>query len=212
MRPVPDFDEMVGVEELPEEERERLRRAHELLVQAGPPPELGPDLEAVPWPEEALMPLGLTRRAGKKRSPLLLAATVATAGLLGFVIGQASNSTSSSLDASRVVQLKGTDLATQGRATLEIGDEDSHGNTPMVLHVTGLRSLPPGGYYDLYLSRNGKPIALCGTFNVRRGETVVRMNAAYELGKFDGWIITRQQPGQHEPKDIVMRPASEESA
>jgi hypothetical protein len=186
MRPVPDFDEMVGVEELPEEERERLRRAHELLVQAGPPPELGPDLEAVPWPEEALMPLGLTRRAGKKRSPLLLAATVATAGLLGFVIGQASNSTSSSLDASRVVQLKGTDLATQGRATLEIGDEDSHGNTPMVLHVTGLRSLPPGGYYDLYLSRNGKPIALCGTFNVRRGETVVRMNAAYELGKFDG--------------------------
>jgi hypothetical protein len=211
MRPVPDFDEMVG-SDLPEEERERLRRAHELLVQAGPPPELSPELEAVQWPEEALMPLGLTRRPGKKRSPLLLAATVATAGLLGFVIGQASNSTSTSLDAARVIQLKGTDLASDGRATLEIGDEDSHGNTPMVLHVTGLRSLPPGGYYDLYLTRNGKPLALCGTFNVRRGETVVRMNAAYELGKFDGWVITRQQPGQHEPKDIVMRPAGEQNA
>jgi anti-sigma-K factor RskA len=211
MRPVPDFDEMVG-SDLPEEERERLRRAHELLVQAGPPPELSPEMEAVPWPEEALMPLGLTRRPGKKRSPLLLAATVATAGLLGFVIGQASNSTSTSVDATRVVQLKGTDLASQGRGTLEIGDEDSHGNTPMVLHVTGLRSLPPGGYYDLFLSRNGKPIALCGTFNVRRGETVVRMNAAYELGKFDGWIVTRQQPGQHEPKDIVLRPTGEENA
>ena len=94
MRPVPDFEDMVDGTELPEEERERLRRAHELLVQAGPPPELGPEMEAVPWPEEALMPLGLTRRAGKKRSPLLLAATVATAGLLGFVIGEASNSTS----------------------------------------------------------------------------------------------------------------------
>ena len=212
MRPVPDFDEMVGGGDLPEEERERLRRTHELLVQAGPPPELGPELEAVPWPEEALMPLGLTRRPGKKRSPLLLAAAVATAGLLGFVIGQASNSTSTSLDAARVVQLKGTDLASDGRATLEIGEKDSHGNWPMVLHVTGLRALPPGGYYDLFLSRKGKPIALCGTFNVRRGETVVRMNAAYELKKFDGWIVTRQQPGEHEPKDIVLRPAGEENA
>jgi len=212
MRPVPDFEDMVDGTELPDEERERLRRAHELLVQAGPPPELGPELEAVPWPEEALSPLGLTRGAGKKRSPLLLAATVATAGLLGFVIGQASNSTSESLDAARVIQLEGTDLARDGRATLEIGEKDSHGNWPMVLHVTGLHALPPGGYYDLFLSRNGKPIALCGTFNVRRGETVVRMNAAYELKKFDGWIVTRQQPGEHRPKDIVLRPTGEENA
>jgi hypothetical protein len=211
MRSVPDFEDIVG-DDVPQEERERLRRAHELLVQAGAPAELGPDMEAVPWPEEALMPLGLTRRAGKKRSPLLLAATVATAGLLGFVIGQASNSTSTSLNAARVVKLTGTDLANNGRATLEIGAEDSHGNWPMVLHVTGLRSLPPGGYYDLYLSRNGKPIALCGTFNVRAGETVVRMNAAYNLKKFDGWIVTRQQPGQHKPKDVVLRPAGEQNA
>jgi hypothetical protein len=209
VRPVPDFDEMVGGGDLPEEERERLRRTHELLVQAGPPPELGPEMEAVPWPEEALMPLGLTRRAGKKRSPLLLAATVATAGLLGFVIGQASSSSSTSLDAARVVRLEGTELAPQGRGTLEIGEKDSHGNWPMVLHVTGLRSLPPGGYYDLFLSREGKPIALCGTFNVRRGETIVRMNAAYELKKFEGWVVTRQQPGEHEPKDIVLEPAGE---
>jgi hypothetical protein len=208
MRRVPDFEDIVG-DDVPQEERERLHRAHELLVEAGPPAELGPDMEAVPWPEEALMPLGLTRRAGKKRSPLLLAATVATAGLLGFVIGQASSSTSTSFNAARVVKLTGTNLANDGRATLEIGDEDSHGNWPMVLHVTGLRSLPPGGYYDLYLSRNGKPIALCGTFNVRPGETVVRMNAAYNLKKFDGWIVTRQQPGQHKPKDVVLRPAEE---
>src|SRR5215216_5001291 len=98
MRRVPNFDDIVGGSDLPEEDRERLQRAHDLLVQAGPPPGLGPELEAVQWPEEALMPLGLTRRAGKKRSPLLLAATVATAGLLGFVIGQASNSTATSVD------------------------------------------------------------------------------------------------------------------
>jgi hypothetical protein len=211
MRPVPDFDELVG-RDLPEEERERLRRAHELLVQAGPPAELSPELDAVPWPEEALAPLGLTRRAGNKRSPLLLAAALATAGLLGFVVGQGASSSSTSIDVQRVVRMSGTDLASDGRATLEIGSKDSQGNWPMILHVTGLRSLPPGGYYDLYLSRNGKPIALCGTFNVRRGETVVRMSAAYELTKFDGWIVTRQNPGEHDPTDIVLRPAGEENA
>jgi hypothetical protein len=210
MTHVPDFDELVGGD-VPEEERERLRRAHELLVRAGPPAELAPELEAVPWPEEALTPLGLTRRSTRKRSPMLLAAAVATAGLIGFVAGQASNSSSSptKIDTQRVVKLRGTDLASDGRATLEIGSKDSHGNWAMVLHVTGLRSLPPGGYYDLYLSRGGKPIALCGTFNVRRGETIVRMNAAYELKRFDGWIVTRQLPGQHEPKDVVMRPVGE---
>jgi hypothetical protein len=35
------------------------------------------------------------------------------------------------------------------------------------------------------------------------------MNAAYQLKRFDGWIITRQEPGQHEPTDVVLRPESE---
>jgi hypothetical protein len=208
MRRVPDFDDLVGPD-VPPEEQDRLRRAHELLVQAGPPAELGPELEAVPWPEEALSPLGLTRRSNRKRSPLLLAAAIATAGLLGFVVGQGTGSSSKSIDVQRVVKLMGTDLAAQGRATLEIGNQDGNGNWPMVLHVTGLRSMPKGGYYDLYLSRGGKPIALCGTFNVRPGVTVVRMNAAYQLKRFDGWIITRQEPGQHEPTDVVLRPEGE---
>ena len=47
----PDFDELVG-KEVPEHERERLKRTHELLVQAGPPPELSPALETVPRIEE----------------------------------------------------------------------------------------------------------------------------------------------------------------
>jgi hypothetical protein len=206
MRRVPNFDELVG-DDVPEAERERLRHAHELLVEAGPPPELAPEMEAVPWPEEALMPLGLTRRSTRKRSPLLLAAAIGTAALLGFMVGQSTNSSSTAIDAQRVVTLRGTELARDARATLEIGNKDSNGNWPMVLHVTGLRSLPSGGYYDLYLSRGGKPIALCGTFNLTRGSTIVRMNAAYELKRFDGWIVTRQLPGNHEPTEIVLRPA-----
>src|SRR6266545_4565068 len=126
MRGGPDFDELIGGD-MPEEERERLRHAHELLVQAGPPPELAPELEAVPWPEEALMPLGLTRRSTRKRSPLLLAAAVATAGLLGFVVGQAGNSSSTNIDAQRVVKLRGTDLDSDAAATWK---PQAHGRRP----------------------------------------------------------------------------------
>src|SRR5207249_1133991 len=43
----PDFDELIGAE-TSAAERERLRRTHELLVQAGPPPELTPQLRRAP--------------------------------------------------------------------------------------------------------------------------------------------------------------------
>ena len=38
----PDFRELVG--DLPDEERARLERVHDLLIAAGPPPELPPAL------------------------------------------------------------------------------------------------------------------------------------------------------------------------
>jgi hypothetical protein len=206
MRHVPDFDDLVG-SDVPAEERARLLRAHELLVQAGPPPELSPGQETVPWPDEAVNPHARTRRAGRRR-PLVLAAGIATAAVLGFVLGQATNSNPTSISAVRVVNLSGTKLDRDALATLELGKKDRNGNWPMVLRVRGLKQLPEGGYYDLFLTRHGKPIALCGIFNVGRGETIVRLSAAYDLNHFDrnGWIVTRQLAGHHEPTDVVLRP------
>jgi len=43
----PNFDDLVGTD-LEPAERERLRRAHDLLVAAGPPAELTPEFEAGP--------------------------------------------------------------------------------------------------------------------------------------------------------------------
>jgi hypothetical protein len=79
----------------------------------------------------------------------------------------------------------------------------------MLVRVTGLDQLPEGGYYDLYLTHNGKPVALCGIFNVGRGETIVRLSASYDLKHFDknGWVVTRQLRGNHEPTDIVLQPS-----
>ena len=204
MRRVPDFDELIG-DDVPAEERERLRRTHELLVQAGPPPELSPDLEAVPWPEESLHPF----RTPRRRRPVLLAAAVLTLVGIGFVVGQATAPNSStSLQSERTIHLAGTRLDRNATATLELGSGDKNGNWPMILHVNGLNTLPKGGYYDLYLTRGGKPVVLCGTFNVAGQQAVIRMSAAYDLSHFDrnGWVVTRQLPGHFEPTDVVLKP------
>lgn len=203
----PDFDELAG--NAPPGERDRLRHVHDLLVEAGPPPELPPELDAVQWPEEALAPLGLTRRAHptRKRSPLLLAATLATIAVAAFLVGQATSPSSTSIDAVAVVKMHGTSLARDATASIELGRAGADGNWPMVLNVTGLRPLPRGGYYELYLSREGKPVAPCGSFNVDRDETTVRLSAAYDLkSQRWGWVVTRHLPGQpHTQRPVVMR-------
>ena len=206
MTPRPDFDGLLGPD-VPEEERDRLRRTHELLLQADPPPELPPELEAVPWPDDALQPLFGRRRPGRRRS-WFVAVGFATAAFLGFVIGQSTTTnTPTSISAVRTVRLAGTSLNPGASATIQLGKKDDQGNWPMVLRATGLKQLPEGGYYDLYLTRGGKPLVLCGTFNAYGGAVAVRMSAAYELKHFDqdGWVVTRQLPGHHEPTDIVLR-------
>jgi hypothetical protein len=207
----PDFDDLISAADLPPEERARLYRTHELLVQAGPPPELSPELEAVPWPDDSLQPLfGRKRKKGSARRVLLLAAALATALVVGIVLGQATTSSNSatSLKANETVQLRGTALAQGAFATLKLGKEDEAGNWPMVLHITGLPKLTNGGYYALYLTKGGQPLVSCGTINVD-GATAVRLSAAYTLEKFDknGWVVVRQTPANHfRPNQVVLRP------
>jgi hypothetical protein len=207
MNRVPDFDDLVG-SDVPPEERERLHRVHELLAQADPPPELSPEFDRVPWPEESLAPLwGRKERRGPR--PLVLAAGFATAILIGFALGQSrSDDATPTFDAQRSVELRGTSLDPDALATLKLGRRDSQGNWEMLLHVRNLDMLPEGGYYDVYLTRGGKPLAQCGSFNITRHEVVVRFTAAYDLERFDknGWVVTRSLPGHHEPTDIVLRP------
>jgi hypothetical protein len=202
----PEFDDLVG-DNVPAAERDRLRRAHDLLVEAGPPPELSPELEAVPWPEDALQPLFGRRREHKARRPVLLAAALATAIFVGFLLGQATTSDNSSVSATKTVELHGTALAHNALATLKLGKADAAGNWPMVLHVSGLPKLANGGYYALFLTKGGAPLVSCGTINVS-GATSVRLSAAYALERFDhdGWVIVRQTPANHfEPNQIVLK-------
>ena len=201
----PDFDDLIGADVSPEE-RARLYRTHELLVQAGPPPELSPELEQVPWPDDALAPLfGRPRGRRGGRRVLLLAAALATALVVGLLLGQATSS--NSIAVRKTVQLHGTALASGAFARLELGRPGASGNWPMVLHVRGLPKLAQGGYYDLYLTKGGVPLVSCGTFNAK-GETTVRLSAAYDLEHFDrdGWVIVRKTRANHfRTSDVVLR-------
>jgi hypothetical protein len=195
----PNFDDLVG-QDVPASERDRLRRTHELLLQAGPPPELSPELDPVPWPDEALQPLGLFRSSNRRQGRPWMQMALAAAAVLvvGFLLGQALSSKSGSFSAIRVVEMKGTPQAPHAAASIAVGRKESDGNWPMLVTVTNLPPAPDGGYYDLWLSNKGKPVALCGTFNTRfNGDTAVKMSAAYSLDhlKFDGWVVTKHVAG-----------------
>jgi hypothetical protein len=199
----PDFDELVGAD-VPPAERERLRNAHDLLVHAGPPPELSPALDPVPWPDEALAPIGLQRRRpDRKRSWLVVGSAAAAIALVAYVIGHGVGSNSSSFQVLATKHMHGTTIAPRASATIEVGGRGMDGNWPMLVDVINLPPAPDGGYYQLWLSRNRKPVSLCGSFNTRHGfETIVRLSAAYSFKRVNGWIVTREGPGLH--RQLVM--------
>jgi hypothetical protein len=200
----PDFDELVGTN-VDGDERERLRRAHDLLLQAGPPEELSPEFESGPT---LAMTLGRPSRRRRGRSVVLLAAAialVALAFLAGYIAGNGSGSSSG-----HTLSLVGTKAAPDALASLRVKPADSAGNWPMELAVTGLPKLPPRGYYTVYLWRKGKPYAPCGTFIVagKAHGTAVTLNAPYELRKGDTWVVTKQMPGHHKAGPVVLRPSA----
>ena len=185
----PDFHELLG-EDLPGDERERLRGVHDLLVAAGPPAELSPALERAPSVGGAVHFFPRRRRA----AVLLLAAALAAGAFGGgFLTGGVTHRGGKS--AVTVIPMHGTRAAPNALASISLQEIDKAGNWPMRFTVQGLPKLPRGGYYELYLTRHGHIGAACGTFNVHRGRTTVSLNAPYELRGFDGWVVTRHLPG-----------------
>ena len=187
MSDAPKFQDLVG-EGLPPTEHERLERVHEMLIAAGPPPELPPELEEVPDGRgnvHELEPSGLPRR--RIGAALALAAAIA---LLAFVGGYLAGykHTGNSFESVRSVALTNN----QAQAVVRFGPRDANGNTPMQLKVEGLKKLAGGDYYTLYMTKGGKPVVVCGSFNVRGPRsTTLRFPVAYDAANFDGLEIAR---------------------
>ena len=81
------FDDLIGTEGLSRDEEATLRRVHELLVAAGPPPDLSPDLTLPPVPTEEADPPEVAFLLRRRRGRALVLALAAT--LAAFVGGYA---------------------------------------------------------------------------------------------------------------------------
>jgi anti-sigma-K factor RskA len=196
-----DLNDIIG--ETSPEERERLQRVHELLLEAGPPPELPPSLAEAPSPtepprqraENSWLP---QRRTGRVLTFAVALAVVALA--IGYVIGRHG----SSFQTEFTKTMHGTTFNPKATGVLDVGKLDAAGNWPLQLTVTGLKTLPKGGYYELWLTEDHHPSASCGMFRVQPGQTTVRLNAPYNFRKYKGWIVVRRLPGQAESRTPLL--------
>jgi len=200
----PTFRDLVG-DDLPPAEQERLERVHEMLIAAGPPPELPPELAEAPDRRASSQerdPTGLPRR--RVGAALALAAAIALVTFVGgYVAGY--NRTNDSFQSVRSVELaKGAQ-----RADVKFGPRDENGNTPMEVKVVGLRRLPAGDYYSLFMTKNGKPVVLCGTFNVRGEQaTTLKFNVAYDASEFDGLQLAHYRHKDHDNLPLISAESS----
>jgi hypothetical protein len=199
MTPGPDFNELVG-DDLPAKERARLQRVHDLLVAAGAPPELTPALEEAPGSATNVSWLP-RRRLGT--ALVLAAALVAAAFAGGFLLGDRSSDTEAvpGFQAVRTVVLgqEGETLA-----VVRLGKRDENGNHPMLVTVEGLERQPAGDWYSLFMLKDGRPVALCGTFNVAGEQpTTVRLNIAYGFEGYDGLMLAEYDSSNHQDHPLL---------
>ena len=194
----PQFRDLIG-NDLSPGERERLERVHDMLVAAGPPPELPQELADPPRPEGRLVELARQRlRTGLVLAAALVIATFA----FGYFLGARGDDSGS-------VAITPVKTAVLGKsadrhAIVQVGDRDANGNRPMVLTVKGLDRLSGGDYYTLFMTRNGKPLVTCGTFNVGEdGVTTVRFSVAYDLKGYDGLMIAKYSKREHADKPLL---------
>lgn len=180
----PDFDELVGME-LPARERQRLLKVHELLLEAGPPPDVADETRVVEL------------RPQRRRRGVLLALAAALA-LAAFAVGTAVGERSAGRTVDFEEAMSGTAAAPEAAATLVVYEIDGAGNWPMEIEVEGLPPAASGRAFEVWLTKDGEPVALCGSFRTdASGSASVPMNAPYKFKEFDGWVVVEE--GTNEP-------------
>ena len=185
------FEDLVGgVEDLSPGERARLERVHEILVEAGPPPEVPHDLREPPAPE----PVRLLPQRRRYTLALIAAALAAIAFGSGYLLGGRSDDVSTF----RTISMAGVGEGVGAFASIEILEQDAVGNWPMVVRVRGLEeSRGRDDFYELWLTKGDELVDSCGRFIVGDGVTEVVLTVPYGFKRYDGWVVTRQ--GSEEP-------------
>jgi hypothetical protein len=204
----PDFDELVSGD-LEPGERERLQSVHELLLAAGPPPELPPSLVHPPGAREReavvrVLPRGVPRRRLAASLVLAAALTLAAFGV-GFLVGDREDAATAT--AAGLVKMVGTEAAPGAVASLRLFEPDEAGNRVIEMTIRGLDELQAPDYYELGLMRDGEVTAQCGTFNVEGDKTVVSFTVPYEWNRFEGWGIVAHYPARDRESPLLLTTA-----
>jgi Anti-sigma-K factor rskA len=183
-----DLRDLVG-DDVPADELQRLQRVHDLLVRAGPPPDLPGELAEPPEPDATVA--FLPKRHWRPIAALAAALALAVFGA-GWLAASAGDDSGESFPATDfLVAMHGTPAAPNAVASIAVAERDEAGNWPLAMTVRGLPELPDGRQYELWLTRDGKLAVPCGTFRVE-GDTVAYLNAPYRLRQYDGWVVTHE--------------------
>jgi hypothetical protein len=155
------------------------------------------------------MTLTRAHKAFSRRVALLAAAAclLVLAFLGGYLAGNNGGGGGARV---QVLQLAGTKIAPGALASLQLLPADASGNWPMTLAASGLPKLGRGGYYEVFLVRDGKIFAPCGAFIAKGGRSgvSVTLNAPYRLRPDDSWVVTKQSRDNHAPGPVVLRPTT----
>ncbi len=179
------FDDLVGEIDDPDE-RDRLRRVHQLLLSVDPPPEVSSALQTTPSPAEPVQLLPRRRRTA-------LAVLAAALAVAAFGAGWLASARSDDVQFEAVIPMAGTAEARGATASIELLPQDASGNWPMNVLVRGLTpSRDRTDYYELWLTKGGKLADPCGRFTVHSGLTKVVLSVPYGLRQYDGWVVTRR--------------------
>jgi hypothetical protein len=193
---VPSLDDLLGAEPLPAAQRQRIEGVHAMLREAGPPPELPPSLAPDPS-------VGAQRLMPRRRRVALLALAAALAIAL-FGLGYLFGERDSGAEPTRLLSLRGTAVAPDAQASMAVYAADAAGNREIELTVRGLPELPEGSEYELWLTKDGEPVARSGSFVVEEGETtVVHLTTPWRPALREQWSVMRE--GSTEPLLVAAR-------
>jgi hypothetical protein len=189
-----ELRELLG-DDVPASELDRLERAHEALRASDPPPEIPAHLTsrvlAIP---EARTGAGQWLRHRRFAAGLAIAAAI---GGAAFGIGFWAGGGDSGVPIAEVVTLTPTPAGPAGASmVVDVLPRDEAGNWRMLAHVSGLRPLRQGGYYEVWLVEDGKALASCGRFVVDENGAAKRvwLNAPYTLKGYKRWAVRAHEP------------------
>jgi hypothetical protein len=127
----------------------------------------------------------------RRRYALALIAAALAAALFGsgYLVGGRSDD----VEAVSVIPMAGVNDGRGASASIELLPQDESGNWPLSVRLRGLEpSKDRADYYELWMTKNGKPVDSCGRFTIHAGLTTVTLSVPYGLRQYDGWVVTRR--------------------